>query len=227
MLAQEAYAEFTEIDASLTFYYDTHRSSRQGKTYDLNVGSADPAWYSDGTSLKVRSVYFNPSFDAVRPTTTSAWFYNMKSLTTINLRHLNTSEVTNMQSMFQDCQSLTTLDLSLLNTAKVENFDFMFSQCLELRSLDLRGFDTRSAYSMDRMFYRCEGLTEVNLISFSTGNVRKMRQMFYGCKALKSIYVGSGWVTSLVANSDGMPAMPISTAVRAIPATSLRSLMTL
>ena len=204
MLAQEAYAEFTEIDASLTFYYDTHRSSRQGKTYDLNVGSADPAWYSDGTSLKVRSVYFNPSFDAVRPTTTSAWFYNMKGLTTINLRHLNTSEVTNMQSMFQDCQSLTTLDLSLLNTAKVENFDFMFSQCLELRSLDLRGFDTRSAYSMERMFYRCEELTEVNLVSFITGNVRKMRQMFYGCKALKSIYIGSGWVTSLVANSDGM-----------------------
>lgn len=44
--------------------YDTHRSSCQGKTYDLNVGSADSGWYSDGTSLKVKSVYFNPSFDA-------------------------------------------------------------------------------------------------------------------------------------------------------------------
>jgi hypothetical protein len=37
-VAQEAYAVYTSEDSTLTFYYDTQRSARQGVTYDLNAG---------------------------------------------------------------------------------------------------------------------------------------------------------------------------------------------
>lgn len=37
--AQEAYAVYTEDNTTLTFYYDTQRSSRTGTTYDLNTGT--------------------------------------------------------------------------------------------------------------------------------------------------------------------------------------------
>ena len=42
--AQEAYAVYTDNNTTLTFYYDTERSSRTGTTYDLNVESQIPGW---------------------------------------------------------------------------------------------------------------------------------------------------------------------------------------
>ncbi len=43
--AQEAYANYTPSDSTLTFYYDNQRSSRTGTTYDMNTGSHQPGWY--------------------------------------------------------------------------------------------------------------------------------------------------------------------------------------
>ena len=37
--AAEAYACYTPSNTTLTFYYDSQRSSRTGTTYDLNTGT--------------------------------------------------------------------------------------------------------------------------------------------------------------------------------------------
>jgi len=49
--AAEAYANYTSSNRTLTFYYDTYRSS--GTTYDLNTGSNAPDWYTDSTFSNV------------------------------------------------------------------------------------------------------------------------------------------------------------------------------
>ena len=43
------------------------------------------------------------------------------NITEIDLSNLNTSQVTNMNSMFYNCESLTSLDLSNLNTSLIVN----------------------------------------------------------------------------------------------------------
>ena len=126
-LAQEAYAVFTPDNTTLTFYYDTQRSTRAGTTYDLNSGNYAASWsYSNITSL-VTHVIFDPSFKYAHPTSTSSWFYNMNRLESIDgIEYLNTSEVTNMSSMFSDCNALTSLDVSNFNTENVIYMSQMF-----------------------------------------------------------------------------------------------------
>ena len=176
----EAYACYTPSNTTLTFYYDTQRSSRTGTTYDLNTGANITGWESDGTNASVTKVVFDPSFAGARPTTTYDWFYDMTNLQSITgMSYLNTSEVTNMGWMFSNCKKLTSLDVSHFNTSKVIYMNHMFSVCTGLTSLDLSSFNTSNVTNM-------------------------MSSMFYYCYNLRTIYVGSGWSTAAVTSSNDM-----------------------
>ena len=177
--AAEAYACYTSSNTTLTFYYDNYRSSRTGTTYDLNTGSNDPGWYTDGTYANVTKVVFNSSFASARPTTTNSWFYDMENLQSITgMSYLNTSEVTNMVWMFGNCTELTSLDLSHFNTSKVTE--------------------------MGAMFYCCSSLTTLDLSSFNTSKVTRMPTVFIGCTNLRTVYVGNSWSTAAVTSSANM-----------------------
>ncbi len=173
----EAYACYTPSNTTLTFYYDTERSTRPGTTYDLNTGMNTPAWRSVGSH--VTQVVFDPSFANARLTTTYSWFYGMQNLQTIEgMEYLNTSEVTDIAYMFGWCTSLTSLDLSHFNTSKVTNMGYMF--------------------------YYCESLTSLDLSSFITSMVTNTGFMFYGCSNLRTIYASEGWSTAAVTSSSMM-----------------------
>ena len=177
--APEAYACYTPSNTTLTFYYDKLRSSRSGTTYDLNTGTNYTDWETDGINASVTKVVFDPSFAGARPTTTCAWFYDMRNLESITgMSYLNTSEVTNMSWMFYNCSKLTSLDVSHFNTSKVTDMYAMFLNCSSLTSLDVSGFNT--------------------------AKVTDMRYMFAGCPSLQTIYVGNDWSTAAVTESSNM-----------------------
>ena len=202
--APKAYAVYTSDNTSLTFYYDNQRSTREGTTYDLNVGTSQPGWYSDGINSSVTQVVFDPSFADALPTTTFYWFNGMGNLQSITgmTQYLNTSEVTNMCSMFQDCSSLASIDVSGFNTSKVQNFGSIFQSCSGLTSLDLSNFDASQATTTASMFEGCTGLTRLDLSSLNTANVSIMLRMFYGCSHLATIYVGDQWSTAGISISS-------------------------
>ena len=200
--ADEAYACFTPSNLNLTFYYDNERDSRPGATYDLNTGSNQPGWYTDGLAPHVLVVVFTSPFADVRPKSTSNWFHGMQNLQYISgLSNLNTRAVTDMSSMFYNCTRLTSLDLSSFNTSNVTNMSYMFEDCSGLTSLDLSNFNTSKVTKMNYMFYDCSGLTSLDLSSFNTSKVIEMRDMFYGCSNLQNIYAGEGWSTASVMTS--------------------------
>ena len=191
---KEAYAVFTD-DGTLTFYYDSHRSTRTGTSYDLNEGYNAPDWYTEHRTDITRAV-FDSSFSGARPTSTYKWFgvesYAEKSVLTeiIGIEYLNTSEVTNMCSMFDGCSGLTTLDLTPLNTSKVTDMSYMFEGCSSLNSLDLTSLNTENVASMSDMFYGCYSLHEIDLSHFDTKNVTSLSGMFWNC-GLHSINLSS------------------------------------
>ncbi len=202
--ATEAYANYTSSNTTLTFYYDSQRSSRTGTTYDLNSGDDTPAWSDSNVQIseEVTNVVFDPSFADARPTSTSAWFRDMENLSSITgLSYLNTSEVTNMEEMFYGCITLESIDMSHFNTAKVTDMHNMFTACYGLTSLDLRSFDTRNVTDMSEMFYFCTNLLSTNLSSFNTSKVTDMHWMFFNCYGLRTIYAGNDWSTETVANA--------------------------
>ena len=176
--AIDAYACYTPSNTTLTFYYDNQRNSRPGTTYDLNTGSNDTGWDTDGTKDYVTKVVFDPSFANARPTTTYDWFCQMVNLQSISgMSYLNTSQVTNMAWMFAECNQLTSIDVSHFNTSQVTDMSGMF-QRLSLTSLDLSSFNTSQVTGMFAMFSRSSNL--------------------------RTVYVGNGWSTAAVTNSTYM-----------------------
>ena len=190
----EVYACYTPSNTTLTFYYDSRRSSREGTTYDLNTGSNQPDWVIDQTNSSVTQVVFDPSFADARPVSTHAWIFCMADVQSITgLEYLNTSEATNMAAMFMGCESMTSLDLSHFNTVKVTDMFNMFNGCSNLTSLDVSGFNTANVIDMRGMFRNCSKLTSLDLSSFNTAMVGNMSSMFNGDSRLTTIYAGDEW----------------------------------
>ena len=140
----------------------------------------------------------------VKPHYTANWFYNFEKLNTIkSIKNLNTSNVTDMNSMFEFCSSLTSLDVSNLNTSNVTDMNRMFDYCSSLTSLDLSNFDTSNVTNMSFMFDNCKGLTSLNLSNFNTSNVTNMSYMFAICSSLTSLDL-SNFNTSKVTDMSCM-----------------------
>ena len=176
---------------TLTFAY----GEKPAGAFELNTSNTAPLWSSSATIIQ--KVVFDDSFKEARPTSCFEWFKNMKNLTEIVgiKENLNTSEVTNMQSMFYDCVSLKTIDVSNFNTEKVTTMNCMFrinksdGGCT---SLDIRNFKTAGVTDMEGMFAENHNLTTilvgddwsvqgvVNNINIS-GKTQYSRNMFVNC----------------------------------------------
>ena len=188
----EAYAALEADGTTMTFYYDSKRKVRYGKTSDWS------AWNN-----LVTKVVFDESYKDVRPTSTANWFNSFFWLQTIeHLDYLNTEDVTDMNAMFTACKSLTSLDLSTFNTAKVTNMGAMFSNCFNLQSLDLSSFNTEKVTHMAYMFAYARKLETLNISSFNTANVTDMSYMFWETN-LKTIDVHL-FNTEKVTSMEGM-----------------------
>ena len=155
------YAEFDETSGTLTFKYGV--KPQGDNVFETENTASSPKWECS----KIKKVIFESSFANERPKSTCRWFNGAQSLTEIvELKNLNTSEVTDMSAMFYGCSSLTSLDLSSFNTSKVTNMGSMFSYCYSLTSLDVSSFDTSNVTNMESMFFGCYNLTDVDLSVF-------------------------------------------------------------
>ena len=133
----------------------------------------------------------------------SKMFYDVRSLTSLNLPNFNTSQVTNMQYMFSDMTKLTTLDLSNFDTSKVTDMKYMFNEMYGLTSLNLSSFNTSNVTDMSCMFAHMFSLTSLNLSNFNTSKVTNMGAMFYDIPRLTSLDL-SNFNTSNVTNMGWM-----------------------
>ena len=177
----EAYTELS--DGALTFYYDLNRGKRNGITFNLNTDATAPAW--SAFSEDVTKATFDPSFAYTRPVVTYHWFSQMSNLQEIEgLENLNTSEVTDMTGMFSGCNSLSTLDVTHFNTHNVTSMQEMFKG-LAVTSLDLGNFYTGNVTQMTSMFQDCSALQTIYAGDvWSTYSATDTDNMFDGCTSL-------------------------------------------
>ena len=162
--AKKAWATYDKAVKSLTFYYGEKNSLSETDAiheFWLNEGANVPEWFEPNNTSIVKIV-FDPSFADARPTTCFSWFNYMENLTSIEgLEYLNTSEVTNMESMFAFCKRLQSLDLSHFDTSNVTNMNSMFDACYDLKSLNLASFNTSKVEDMSFMFNLCWDLQDI------------------------------------------------------------------
>ena len=115
-------------------------------------------------------------------------FGNGGFLNSLDVSNLDTSQVTNMNSMFRDCWSLTSLDVSHFNTSQVTDMSQMFSDCEKLTSLDLTNFNTSQVTDMHGMFFNCSRLTSLDLSNWVKRGSGGLR-MFEECTSLRTIKI--------------------------------------
>ena len=144
------------------------------------------AWTeNNGTVMKVSTQIKGMKVQAA--VNSKQMFYRKEQIKKIDLKVLDTSNVTDMSDMFAYCSGLTSLDLTPLDTSKVTDMSSMFFGCGGLTSLDLTPLDTSNVTSMPQMFCECGSLTSLNLTPLDTSKVTDMAEMFWGCDSLTSL----------------------------------------
>ena len=158
-------------------------------------------------------------YDEIVPNTTAYYFNNLVNLSSFeNMNNLETGLVTDMQYMFAGCSSLTSIDVSHFDTSNVTNMESMFRGsetkkrtgggysyfCVgNIAELDLSNFNTSKVINMGAMFYNQVALKNVNVTSFDTSNVTNMSGMFEHWPYLTELDLSS-FDTSQVTSMGGM-----------------------
>ena len=117
--------------------------------------------------------------DTSNVTNMNSMFYYCDNLLTVP--QLDTSNVIDMRSMFYHCSNL--LSIPQLNTSKVTNMYNMFYNCNKL--INIPQLDTSNVTNMSNMFYDCSNL--LSIPQLNTSNVTDITYMFQGCSRLVSI----------------------------------------
>ena len=133
--------------------------------------------------------YFELYRDSDEPITQFSTGTNNNLLKTLNVSNLDTSQITDMNSMFIECMGLTSLDVSHFDTSRVTNMSNMFIACIGLTSLNLSNWDTSKVTNMSNMFNYCTSLTSLDLSNWNTSQVTNMSNMFDGCTSLRTITI--------------------------------------
>jgi len=143
--------------------------------------------------------------DTSSVTNMNSMFLNCSALGTITVgNNFKTANVTDMSSMFSGCGALLSFPVSGFNTAKVTNMSNMFNNCYRVTRLNLTGFDTSKVTSMEGMFQNCTLLETMDLSTWNTKNVTSMKNMFSRCNRLRSGIHISSWNTENVKDMSGM-----------------------
>ena len=118
-------------------------------------------------------------------------FQETSALTNVNLNGLDTSNVTDMEYMFERASALTNVNLNGLNTSNVTSMNRIFAYMDSLETLDVSHFDTSKVTDMTAMFQGLSKIKKLDLRNFNTSKVNIMRLMFNNCTSLTDLNVTS------------------------------------
>ncbi|WP_185331120.1 BspA family leucine-rich repeat surface protein [Listeria innocua] len=127
------------------------------------------------------------NLDTSQVTNMYAMFY-FNAATSLDLSNFDTSSVTNMNCMFY-YSAATSLELNNFNTSQVTDMSYMFTGSTAT-NLDVSSFDTSKVTSMQSMF-EFSTATSLDLRNFDTSQVTNMVFMLYGTSQLQNLTLGS------------------------------------
>ena len=195
-----AFAVFSADDASLTLYKRAEArvegTSFLGKEATrIYTGIENSRSTQPWNDVAERIVSASVADVGVAPKSLYAWFFGCSSLTSVDLRGLDTSGMTTMAFMFSRASAVESLDLSMLDTSSCTDFSDVFQDCTSLKEIDMAGWDTSKGTTFAQMLFNCKSLGRVDLSPLDTSNAISFRQMLYGCSSLAEVDL-SGFKTN-------------------------------
>lgn len=124
--------------------------------------------------------------------TSQGFFAYLSNLQTIEgMHYLDTSNVTDMNSMFLRSSGLLELDVSGFDTSNVINMGQMFTELANLRKLDVSSFETHQVTDMSHMFRGLISVEDLDVSNFITSQVTDMAGMFASMNSLIELDVSN------------------------------------
>lgn len=222
------FAVFSADDNSLTFYNRTGMAVA-GAVYNGKVATevytgfdavayssaSEVPWYSIRRTIKLVKVE-----DKISPISTAYWFYQLNNCDSIDVRMLDTQNVTDMRHMFNGAGQKSTvfnLDLSNWNTSSVTNMSHMFiyaGRNSTTFSLNLSGWDVSNVTDMICMFrnsgQKAGSWIVAGFADWNVSRVTNMEEMFAEAGRDATTFTITGlenWETSSVTNVSSMFAL--------------------
>lgn len=130
-------------------------------------------------------------------------FYNLSSLSDIDLTGIDTSKCTNMDDMFRGCSSLKRFDLNILSLSSIVFMRGMFQDCASLEEIGLSDKNMPSLGTLESFLENCRSLRKAEFINLETPELIRTLCMFRGCENLITVDL-SGISTSKVVLMAGM-----------------------
>ena len=195
-----AFAVFSADDNSLTLYKRAEApvegTSFLGKEATrVYTGIENSRSTQPWRDVAERIVSVSVADAGVAPKSLYAWFFGCSSLTSVDLRGLDTSGTTTMAFMFSRASALESIDLSMLDTSSCTDFSDVFQDCTSLKEIDMTGWDTSKGTTFAQMLFNCKSLGHVDLSPLDTSSAISFRQMLYGCSSLAEVDL-SGFKTN-------------------------------
>ena len=130
----------------------------------FNTGEVTDSEYMFTSCTKLTTLTFGSGCTFAKVTNMHSMFYNLSSMTSLNLTYFNTGSCTNAEYMFNNCSNLTSITFgSNCTFANNKNFHGMFAACTRLPSLNITMFNTRKATNMNYMFYNSSALRTIRV----------------------------------------------------------------
>lgn len=168
-----------------------------GEQYDLYIGAEGGINGSESSKnlfkhyTNLEKVTFNGNYHLEEADTMRGMFSQCKTLASVDLRNLDTSNISDMGEVFSDCESMATLDLSAWDVSNVQRMDSMFKNCKSITNIDFGDWNSGIVETMNSMFFGCESISVADLTSFETDSVKDMGCFFEGCTALSTVNLSS------------------------------------
>lgn len=192
-LAGNSLATYSLKDGNILSIKEVEQLPADLEISDDNIISADNsdllvyAWYSNGTINYFLKKYYPKEANIYLNSNSGYLFYNLNNLKNIDLNHIDTSQVTNMNNMFEECNSLENINLTNFNTSNVTTMYGMFNGCTSLKNISFLSFNTLKLTDTSYMFNNCENITNLDLSSFDLSSLKNYSNMFYGMSLLAEL----------------------------------------
>ncbi len=225
-LPPDAYAYLSGTSLTLTYDYQKASHTAEGHTvYEIPTAATQASnWKWDGVRSTTTNVAINESFKNYSGLTSTAFMFNnfMNVSDISGFEYLDTSQVTNMDSMFKSFARRKTSfnsvpNVSNWNTSKVTNMSYLFwfygasSENLD-KVPDVSKWNVSKVENMEQLFgaygERISSSVVPDVSKWNTSSLTTTKSMFdcYGCysKVLVDVPDVSKWTTSNVKTMEKM-----------------------